>query len=240
MNSEIRCLAIVDGDDRGIVASLYLDHNLGAEKSIPPERAPGRTLAGSQFSLIRDEILQARREAPEAIQHDPPHVLAFMGGTDPNALVVDVVAALSRSDLHLTLTAICAAGAMESVVEIARENPNIEVLGTTNELPKLLSRADTVISASGTSVWELCTLGIPSLVLATVDNQLRSLAAVRDAGVAYGIDATGSLVAEDFVAATRTLLTDDGARHQLAARCRDLFDGLGKDRVAEAMEMMLA
>lgn len=64
----VYALAIIDGDNRGQVADLYLDQNFGAELpgpgAVPGLGAgaglPGRLLAGSGYALLRDTVISAR------------------------------------------------------------------------------------------------------------------------------------------------------------------------------------
>src|SRR5690606_34891981 len=82
LNEEVPCVAIIDGDNRGIDATLYVDQNLGAETMSWPENVRTRLLSGARFSMIRDAVLDQRRAQPEKLRHNPAHVVTFMGGTD--------------------------------------------------------------------------------------------------------------------------------------------------------------
>lgn len=237
-NTEVSVLAIIDGDDRGIDASLYLDQNLGADLLEWRDRVSSRLLGGSSYALIRDGILAQRREFPNLVRHSPSRVIAFMGGSDPRGAIAAVVGALVAANLEIELTAICPPATFMTVSELASHHSWVSVIEPTNELPRLLADADAVISASGTSAWELCTLGIPSLLIAVVDNQRQALANAQAAGVALGIDAIASIdvLQGDIGPALHRLVHEPSLRRNITTRCRDLFDGAGKVRVVEAME----
>jgi spore coat polysaccharide biosynthesis predicted glycosyltransferase SpsG len=121
------------------------------------------------------------------------------------------------------------------------------VIAPTPELPKILSEANIAISASGTSAWELCTLGIPSLLLAVVGNQVDPLKRLVDRQLVLGLDLTSTKSREqshvaggDIASVVRHLIREEKMRQILTERCRDDFDGLGKDRVVLAMETLAA
>src|SRR6266511_974875 len=59
-------LALVDGDLRGAEADLYLDQNLGSELDNPELPAGAIRLAGLDYVLLRDEILDLRPSVPPA------------------------------------------------------------------------------------------------------------------------------------------------------------------------------
>lgn len=238
INTEFPCLAIVDGDDRGIDASLYLDQNLGSELLPWREGVRARILSGSAYALIRDGILEERRDSPELMGHCPPRVVAFMGGSDPHGAITAVVLALVAAGLEIELTAICGPATFTAMSALAGPHPWVTVVEPTDELPLLLGGADAVVSASGTSAWEICTLAIPSLLVGVVENQRQSLHSAREMGVALGIDATAGTdrYMGDIAGAVRRLISEPRLRLDLATRCRALFDGAGKVRVVEAME----
>lgn len=233
LSRSTKVLAIVDGDTRGIEAQLYLEQNLGAEL-IDWAVEPGRMLAGAAYALIRDEFLIARPEEPATVGK-PMRLAAFMGGTDADGAIVRVAQQIATVDVAMHLTMV-APVRWHDDVRAALEGWDVTVIEPTTELPRILGSANVVVSAAGTSAWDVCTLGIPSLFIGVVENQSDSLARLRETGLAFGIDvslgepldAVGPMVAR--------LATDDAVRTAFASRCRTTFDGLGKARVADALE----
>jgi spore coat polysaccharide biosynthesis predicted glycosyltransferase SpsG len=122
----------------------------------------------------------------------------------------------------------------------------LEVIAPTDRLPELLAAADLVLSASGTSTWELLCLGLPSALVWVVDNQILGYERATARGLAAGLGhlpaltegGTGAGAAVDVL---RHLLTSPEARTALATRAWAAVDGLGPARVAEALrESVLA
>src|SRR5690606_4872523 len=103
-------------------------------------------------------------------------------------------------------------------------------------LPEILGSADVVVSAAGTSAWDVCTMGRPAVLVGVVENQSAGLARALEAGVALGVDATlessdrtGTLLAR--------LLDDQDVRRAVVERALAVFDGRGVERVANALEL---
>lgn len=238
LRPKYKVLAIIDGSSRGVVADLYLDHNLGAERADWPADVREKLLAGSGYVLIRDEILKYKASMRRS-QHKTPRILAVMGGSDPTGTIVAV--ARSLKSLDCTFEATLVAG-NEWADEVRREftgGPQVEVITPTPELPLLFSQSDVVISAAGTSAWEVCTLGIPSVLLAVVDNQMASLTRLVQGDLVEGIFSLGiserELVAE-ISTSLNYLLSNGNRREKLTENCEHVFDGRGKIRVVDAME----
>lgn len=240
LSTHVRVLAIVDGDTRGIDATMYLDHNLGAEKAIWPIDSGQKMLAGSKYALIRDSILSQKRSRPWQFQHEVPHIVAVMGGSDPTGSIVSVAQALADiSDLS-TATIVVNPQWQDDVSSALEGESHVRVISPTPNLSELIGFADIAISASGTSAWELCTLGIPSLLVAVVDNQRESLAQLVEERLVMGIDASrgGSTeLSTDIARMVSELISTPQLRRNLSDNCLAIFDGLGKKRIVDAMEM---
>jgi len=224
-------LAIVDGETRGIDATLYLEQNLGSE--LLPWPKPERMLAGVRYALIRDAFLSARRPDPSALVA-VPHVTAFMGGTDPSGIIVEVARQLARVSGPFSLTVVSPA-AHTVAVHAALGGHSAEVISPTSELPVILGRSDVIVSAAGTSAWDVCTLAIPALFVGVVDNQSHSLAAITAGGCAIGIDLVLGESLNRLTSAVNSLARDVELRASLSAQCAAVFDGLGKNRVVAAL-----
>lgn len=238
VNSEHKTLAIIDGDSRGIEAELYLDHNLGAELNEWPPDVRNRLLAGSQFVLIRNAILDQINTKPQTNSF-VPHLVAVMGGSDPTGTIVNISNALASISENFTATIVVGKEWEKLVNETLESRTGVKIIAPTSNLPYLFGTADIAISAAGTSAWELCTLGKPSLLLAVVDNQVESLEKLIDQQLVLGIDLTRMDNEEvSGLAALRIeeLIVDKALRDRLSAKCMQIFDGKGKDRVVLEME----
>jgi len=237
-NDAVPVLAIVDEDTRDIRASLYLDQNLGAERVRRPSWMEPRMLAGAEYVLVRDAVLEARRPEPWLIQGGRATIVSFMGGTDPTGACTHVVRELVHADVEADLVVVAPGEQHEAIRSLLAGRSGAEVLLPTPDLPQLFARADIVVSAAGTSAWDLCTLGVPSVLMAVVENQSPSLAEAVARGAALGLDVSDdvrSLVGR-LGALVITLLSEEATRHRLSMTSREIFDGEGKSRVVDRME----
>jgi len=238
LNKLIPVLAIIDGDDRGMDASLYLDQNLGADKAKWPPKVLDRLLAGASYSLVRDAILRERRQEPWRLHGERAAIVSFMGGTDPTGASVEVAAALIAASADAELTIVAPEELHELIEALSRGRGHLTISDPTPELPALFGRADIVVSAAGTSAWDVCALGIPAVLVAVVHNQSSSISEALAEGMVLGIDASDgrSGLTEQLTSRVVTLLTNEVVRRKLSDRCLEIFDGKGKARVSAHME----
>ncbi|MBB5480202.1 spore coat polysaccharide biosynthesis predicted glycosyltransferase SpsG [Micromonospora parathelypteridis] len=245
-------LAVIDGDSRGQVADLYLDQNFGAELPGPASAAeppvlPGRLLAGSGYALLRDSVITARPPVPPpATTVSRPRVLAFFGGTDAVGAAPVLTRVLVATGHPMDLTVIVGRPEIEAEVEDVAPGRGqiIRPVPPTSALPKLITEADLVVSAAGTSTWELCCLGAPAALVCVVDNQRESYGRVVRHGLAAGLGELPELTAAGVAGraaratAARTLhglLSSPQRRATLAAQAWSTVDGQGRARVVDAV-----
>lgn len=232
-------MVIVDGETRGQEADLYLDQNLGA--SLPEVADPAARLLGVDYALLRDDVRARRRSSPYRPGAGDPRVLAFFGGTD--AFGAAPVIAELLVETGVPWDAMIIAGSEESAALLSEVKPaadqRLTVLPPTDSLPELIVEADLVISASGTSTWELLCLGAPSALIWVVENQREGFRRVVDAGLAAGVGlladvkgTTGSVVASRML---RDLLIEPARRVEFGAHAFATVDGRGRERAADRL-----
>jgi spore coat polysaccharide biosynthesis predicted glycosyltransferase SpsG len=238
---------VCDGSFGARPADLSVDPTPGAEGNPAPAAATW-SLRGGRFTPIRQAILQGRRDPDGPEAHAVPGggmvtVLVVMGGTDPQACAPLVVDALAATGLDLDVTAI-ATSATEAGLRDRQASwapGRLTVTLPVADLPERMAAADLVVTASGTSLWELCALRTPMAAVAVVENQRAGYDLVVDSGAAVGLGGPADLRdATTAAAALRPLLEDPAARVALAGRAARLVDGLGAWRVVSAWEAVHA
>lgn len=228
-------------------ADLYVDQNLGAVGAPASELPAGAVmLAGLEFVLLRDQVLDRRgvvaTPAPVAV----PRLLVVFGGTDPYGGAEAVVDLVVEAGMAVELVVV--ASRSEVADRLAgRPLPagvSLELHGAVDDLPGLAVGCDAAVSAAGSSVWELLCLGVPTGVVCVVDNQEVGYRAAADSGVVVPVGRLEALRNQPNERATGreavvSLLTDVALRQRLQAAGQALVDGAGRGRVADAMERLV-
>lgn len=231
-------LAFVDDDLRGASADLLLDQNIGAEEAGGP--AGSTLLGGLRYAVLRDAVVARRPDAPHVRDRSAtPRVLAFLGGTDPSGATPDLLRLIVESQVPCEVTVIGARPELVAELEAIRPaaGQRIDVIGPSDRLDELMASSDVVLCAAGSSLWEVCALGRAAAVLCVADNQRPAFDRLVAQGVAASLGSLEELRADPTAAraAVARLLHDASYADGLSAAAWRLVDGLGKERVVDAL-----
>lgn len=230
--------AIDDLGDRPMHAHLLVDPNLSSDPEVKHRAGLGegtRLLSGPVYALLAPPYARAPRHVPrDSVQS----IGIFMGGTD--------AADLSSLAWHATRHLAGFSGQIE--IATTRGNPNLTQLQARvagdpltavtldqSDLAAFFARHDLHIGAGGGATWERCCIGAPTLALLAAGNQYPVLLPLQSLGVMALVD-TDPPSAQDLVPPLQRLLANAPMRRELSERARRLVDGLGAQRVAQAME----
>ncbi len=231
-------LVIDDLADRPHACDLLLDQNLFADPAGRYARLllpHCRTLLGPVHALLRPEFRQLAKLQPDRAR-GVGRVLVFLGGSDADNCTGRV---LTMLDGHPGLAVDVVAGAVHpAAAALARwcyARAGARLIPAGGNFPALLAAADLAIGAGGTTTWERCCLGLPSLVLGVADNQHTVAAAVAGFGAHLYLGPAAAVTDRRLQASLDVLLDSPELRRHMAAQGRALVDGIGAERVADAM-----
>ena len=107
-------------------------------------------------------------------------------------------------------------------------------------MARLTAEADIGIGAPGSSTWERCVLGLPSVLVVLAENQRPAARAMAELGAALVVDVADADFETAFDRALMKLLRDAETRREMAARSAGVCDGLGAGRTAEIFLKLIA
>jgi len=171
-----------------------LDQNLGSEnlryECLIPRAC--KTLFGPDYALLRPEF-KHYREASLARRsgHGVNKILINFGGGDPDNYIAGVLRALLSIDIPNNVAISIIFGGLSTINEehkhlISQFSNMIVSYGMVTNMAELLSESDLVIGAAGSSSWERCCLGVPSIIFPVAPNQV---------GIAEQLSKSGAAIA---------------------------------------------
>ncbi len=234
--------AIVDAPAPTLDADLLVNPNFGSEAAMAvPHR--GAVLAGVPYALLRTSVTRRRPPAPPDVPDVARRVLVVLGGTDVLMAAATATERLLATGLPLEVDVVCSTPQIRARVDglARREGQRVTTSDPLEDLAALAVGADLVLSAAGTTVWEMACLGRPMALVTVADNQLPAYDAMVSSGLASGLGPAARLndAPEAAIESLTRLLEDAPLRRRLARAGHALVDGRGRDRVADAVGALL-
>lgn len=237
-----RILVIDDLADREHDCDVLLDQNLGQTDDMYHPFVPEecQVLTGCRYALLRPEFTAFRERSLEyrkgKTQID--RVLISMGGVDKENYTEEALNGLASSGLNdkteVTVVLGKQAPWLTEVKEQATNSRlNVRVLSNVSNMAELMSRSDLSIGAAGSTSWERCCLGLPTLMCVLAENQQGIAKALETSGAAMMVSQEDIAT---FLCEKIAILCAQPERLSLTSgRASQLVDGWGAQRVAQSM-----
>lgn len=200
LQSHCRQLMVIDDlADRPHRCDLLLDQTFGRIAGDYSVLVPAhcRLLCGSSFALLRPEFSGLRDYSLRRRMGAPlQHLLITMGGVDKDNATGAVLDALCHSSLPAECRITVVMGTTAPWLAKVRQQavgmpwPTMVRVGV-SDMARLMAESDLAIGAAGSTSWERCCLGLPTVMLVLASNQLMVAQGLERAGavlVLHGID----------------------------------------------------
>jgi UDP-2,4-diacetamido-2,4,6-trideoxy-beta-L-altropyranose hydrolase len=151
-----------------------------------------KLLLGLQYAMVRKEVREV------AALHMPTRegeVFVAMGGADFLGLTAPIVEALTETGLQIRVAVGHANTQREVVQKLADQHGQVTLIEQRDYVSSLAS-AHVAVLAAGSSLWEACAVGTPSIGLVVADNQVASANAAAKLGFMRVIDCRKSFSVE--------------------------------------------
>lgn len=236
-----RIMVIDDLADRSHDCDVLLDQNLGRVASdysglLPPAST---ALIGPTYALLRAEFSERRSES--LARREPPqlqHLLITLGGVDKYNATGQILNALATCPLPESFRISVVLGAsspwVKEIQAQAQQMPcATQVHIGVSHMAQLMADCDLAISAAGGTVWELCCLGLPSLIWVIAENQKSGAAALQAKGAVMVVGC-----ASEVQIAMQRLIQPKGnvLLRKMSEQAAAVTDGTGAQQIIEWLQ----
>jgi spore coat polysaccharide biosynthesis predicted glycosyltransferase SpsG len=149
----------------------------------------GKTLLGAAYTPLRSQF----ENKAITIRETASDILVTTGGSDPYHFCVEFIKRFSDTSsetqchelqdipsLHVVIGRL--SEDREMLYSLAKEHSFIKLYENVTDMAALMSTCDLAVSAAGTTLYELCALGVPTVSFTMADNQLTAAKAFDKAG----------------------------------------------------------
>jgi UDP-2,4-diacetamido-2,4,6-trideoxy-beta-L-altropyranose hydrolase len=148
-------------------------------------------LLGPQYAILRPEFKEARKKMPKR-DGQVKRVLIFLGSSDitnQTASALRAIQQLERPDIVADVVVGASNPNKEEVMQLCKTLPNTNYLCQVDNMAELMLKADLALGAGGSTTWERCYMGLPTIVVAVAKNQemIRKLLHAINAEIYLGL-----------------------------------------------------
>jgi UDP-2,4-diacetamido-2,4,6-trideoxy-beta-L-altropyranose hydrolase len=187
-----RLMVIDDLADRAHDCDLLLDPGLGRCEADYADLLPptATRLLGPQHALLRPEFAAHRTESlARRVTPALKRILVTLGGSDSENVTCKVLDALDSAPLPAGVEITVVMGPSAPWLDAVRlrasamRAPTLVLSGVSN-MARLMTDSDLAIGAAGSTAWERCCLGLPSIQMVLADNQREIANTLQASGAA--------------------------------------------------------
>lgn len=237
-----KIMVIDDLANRSHDCDLLLDQNLIANfknryNKIIPKYC--NTLLGPKYSLLQKEYENLHLSTPTRIG-PVKNILVYFGATDQIKIIKMTTSAflnLNRKDisLNIVISSNIKSKDVEDLKKLSKKNNNIKLHNESTSLAYLILKADLAIGACGTTSWERCCLGLPSIVITIADNQIPIAKELDKKQLILWLGHYQQVKRKNIEKSLRNFI--DQNLEQWSSKCKQLTDGKGVKLVASILTL---
>jgi UDP-2,4-diacetamido-2,4,6-trideoxy-beta-L-altropyranose hydrolase len=244
-----KIMIIDDLADRPHDCDLLLDQNQyeGLDRrydGLVPDHC--ERLLGPRYALLRPEFAAARK----TLRHRDGRVrriFVFFGGSDlsnETAKALEAIRLMNRSDIAVDVVVGASNPKGDQIREICQRMPNTCFHLQVENMAELMALADLAIGAGGTTTWERCFLGLPTLALVLADNQREVAEAMSTAGAMRNVGWHADVTSTGLAEALRMALASPDRLNAMSERSLAIMGGpraaSGVERISDRLKDICA
>ncbi|WP_180105763.1 MULTISPECIES: UDP-2,4-diacetamido-2,4,6-trideoxy-beta-L-altropyranose hydrolase [unclassified Acinetobacter] len=156
-----------------------------------------KILVGPKYALLRPEFAEYRKKVKtnQTAFTTPLKLLINLGGVDKDNLTTQILNIIENTvcpyEVELTIIMGLNAPWKSTVIERAKQlKHSTQVLVNVSNMAELMVNHDLAIGAAGSTAWERCCLGLPTIMICMADNQKMIAKGLHDLGVTISLDQT--------------------------------------------------
>lgn len=219
-------------------SEYLIDQTLNRKPEEYASLVPNNTklFCGINYALVREEFaIYRERSLVRRKNVQLERILLSLGGTDPanvsKAIMDEILNVCRRLEIQIDLVLGHNNPWVSSFLSFQRENKDLlRIIQGANNMAEVMTAADIAIGASGTSSWERCVLGLPTIQIIQVENQ-------QD--IAFALARVGAIKLVHEIDQITPLIERAGTwMHDVSEKAKNICDGRGLQRVLHQMRFV--
>ena len=226
-----KIIVIDDLANRKHTCDILIDHNFYKNmkkrytKLIPNHC---KQFIGPKFTLLRPEFYNARKNLKRKKQFK--RILISFGGSDPSNETKKALLAIDDLDEKYTVDVIVGTSNpnKKEIMKLCSKISLCNFYEQVENISKYMKKADLAIGAGGTSTWERCCLGLPTIVTSLSKDQEKINENLSRIGCVINLGIAKKSTKSDYIKILKEI--DSKRLKEISKKCLLLVDGEGVKR----------
>ena len=135
------------------------------------EIGENNVFTGHKYYILRDEFYF---QPQKIITADVNNILITFGGTDPNNFTEKVIDSILSTSYQGRINVILGLGydGLERLIEKYEPNQSIQIYKNVSDISEFMFQADIIFTSAGRTMYEVCSLGVPTICLCQNEREL--------------------------------------------------------------------
>lgn len=193
-------------------------------------------LLGISYNMIRKEFQEIEKRN---LNREVESIMITTGGSDAKGVTEKLLNYLTEKDEFAELKINVVVGSAflnkEKIFEIEKQHKNITIYDNPSKMSEIMLASDIAISSGGSTLYELCACGTPTLAITIADNQKGITKKLDDLGLILSLGCWEDLSEDVFMNQLNRLLRDYETRKHMSENGQKLVDGNGCARIVDAL-----
>lgn len=196
-----------------------------------------RFLLGTRYAPLRKEFSECDKKK---INPEINNLVIVSGGSDPYNITPKLIEEIIQSEYNdLHITAVCGIYSTyhdDLCSKYNAQGTKVNIIPSTPNIKKLFDNADAVITAAGSTLYEICATGTPAISYTYADNQLPNATAFCKLELIRNIgDVRTTCDFEKKCINELRRLTNLETRRDISIRMQALVDGNGANNIVKEL-----
>ena len=232
-----KIMVIDDIADRDHDCDVLLDQNYYADMETRyTNKVPRhcKLLLGPKYALLRDEFKYWRTKVKPRTG-PVKRILIFFGGVDSDnytGQTLDALKEINLEDIHIDVV-IGAQHPYRSKIETICIKQSYTCHVQTNNMAELMATADLAIGAGGSSSWERCCLGLPTILVVIANNQIDIAEGLNSIDACCYIKKSDIVDKHQITQVIKNLITNKKQLNSISIKAFALVDGMGVEKISQ-------
>ena len=233
---------IDDVANRKFDCDILLDQTFGRKDTDYQANIPDacQLLLGSEYALLRPDFKSLRPTAMKKRGNvtEIRKILIAMGGTDVKNITSIALNAIEIQDWKgKPVVDVVLSSNAPNVANIKKQALNTGIMVNVHldapNMAELMLDADVAIGAGGSTSWERCCLGLPTIVVITANNQSEIVNNLERAGAIVSLGRSDNISVESIAKTLDVLITSQSRAIDMSMEAFNICHGKGAEICAD-------